>query len=75
MHYVNIHDAKTNLSRYLEELVSTHQPIVICKNGTPIAQLVEYKKPHRRKAGALKGKIKITNDFDELPAEFMEHFE
>lgn len=75
MQFINIHEAKTHLSKYLEQLVTSHQPIVICKNGKPIAQLVEYKKKGLRKAGALKGKIKISSDFDQLPLEFMEHFE
>ena len=75
MLFINIHDAKTNLSKYLDQLLMSHQPIVICKNGKPIAQLIEYKKAQPRKAGALKGKIFMAEDFDVLPKEFMEHFE
>lgn len=75
MQFVNIHDAKTHLSQYLEQVVTSHQPIVICRNGKPIAQLVEYKEIPKRKAGALKGKIKIEDDFNQLPSEFMGFFE
>jgi len=75
MQFVNIHEAKTHLSRYLEQLEFSHEPIVICRNGKPIAQLVEYKETQHRKSGALKGKIKIEEDFDRLPSDFMGHFE
>jgi prevent-host-death family protein len=75
MQFVNIHDAKTHLSRYLELVLSSHQPITICRNGKPIAQIIEYKEVAKRKAGALKGKIKMADDFDQLPTDFMEHFE
>ncbi|MBA2369419.1 MAG: type II toxin-antitoxin system Phd/YefM family antitoxin [Candidatus Protochlamydia sp.] len=75
MHFINIHDAKTHLSRYLEQLINTHEPIVICRNGKPIAQLVEYKQKKIRKLGLLKGKIKMSADFNTLPDDFMENFE
>lgn len=74
-HFVNIHDAKTNLSKYLEQVVNTHESIVICRSGKPIARLTEYVIPRRRKLGLLKNKIKIRDDFDQLPEDFMEHFE
>lgn len=75
MEYVNIHQAKTHLSKYVEKVISTHETIVICRNGKPVAQIMEYQKPKSRKLGLLKGKIKIPDDFDALPKEFMEHFE
>ncbi len=75
MRFVNIHDAKTNLSKYLEQIVTSHEEIVICRNGKPIALLKEYVSPRSRKLGLLKGKIKIKDDFDQLPESFMEHFE
>jgi len=74
MIYVNIHDAKTNLSKYLEQVTGLHQTVIICRSGKPIAQLTEYKAPRRRKLGLLKGKIKIKKDFDQMSDDFMEHF-
>lgn len=74
MFFVNIHDAKTNLSKYLEQVVELHETIVICRSGKPIARLTEYVTPRRRKLGLLKGKIKISKDFDQMPDDFMEHF-
>ena len=75
MQYVNIHDAKTNLSKYLEQVSNSHETIVICKNGVPIAQLTEYSKTTDRKLGLWKGKITIEKDFDTLPREFKDYFE
>ncbi len=75
MQFINIHDAKTNLSRYLEQVQHEHETIIICKNGQPIAQLTEYNKNKGRKLGLWKGKIKISDDFDQLPEEFKGFFE
>lgn len=75
MQFVNIHDAKTHLSRYIENVIEKHEIIIICKNGKPIAQLSEYQLPKSRKIGLLKGKIKIRSDFDELPEDFKGYFE
>lgn len=68
MEYVNIHDAKTHLSKYLQKVNQTHETIVICKNGVPLGQLVEYKQNITRKLGILKNKLTISDDFDsDLP--------
>ena len=62
METVNIHQAKTHLSRLLDRVVAGEQ-IIIAKSGKPIAKLVPIS-PSRRKPGRLKGKIKIAPDFD-----------
>jgi prevent-host-death family protein len=76
MEKVNIHQAKTNLSRLIEE-VSNGAEIVIAKAGKPVAKLVPLTAPKRvRKLGTLKGKIKIPDDFDApLPAKVIASFE
>lgn len=63
-HTVNIHEAKTHLSRLLEE-VAAGREIIISKAGKPIARLVplEVNEPKLR-FGALKGQIWIADDFD-----------
>lgn len=75
MQFVNIHDAKTNLSKYLEQISQNHEPIIICKNGKPIAQLIEYKQSPSRRLGLWRNKITIKDDFDDLPSNFKEFFE
>ena len=65
MQIVNIHDAKTQLSKLLE-LVQSGGDVVIAKSGTPIARLIPYAAPKQRIAapGAMAGKIWIAENFD-----------
>ena len=65
MQVVNIHDAKTQLSRLLEQ-VQSGEDVVIAKSGTPIVRLVPYVAPKRKIAppGAMAGEIWIADDFD-----------
>lgn len=75
MQFVNIHDAKTNLSKYLEQIQHANETIIICKNGQPIAQLCSYNQINDRKLGLWRGKVKIHKDFDDLPEDFTRNFE
>lgn len=73
---VNIHDAKTNLSRYLEEL-GEGDTLIICKHNIPIAEVkpLQKKLNKPRPVGLAKGKIEISDDFnDPLPPEILELF-
>jgi prevent-host-death family protein len=75
MRTVNIHTAKTHLSRLLEE-VAAGEEIVIAKAGRPVARLLPYV-PRRepRQPGLMKGKLWIADDFDEpLPEEILAAF-
>jgi len=72
---VNIHEAKTHLSRLLER-VSTGEEIIIARAGKPIARLVPWqKKKSPRNLGLFVGQIHIHEDFDELPDEMQKLFE
>jgi len=62
MKVLNVHEAKTHLSRLLDR-VAAGEEIVLGKNGKPVAKLVPIQ-PVTRKPGRLKGKIKIVADFD-----------
>ncbi len=70
---VNVHEAKTQLSRILDR-VAKGEEIVIAKAGRPVAKLVPIPgKP--RKPGRCKGKIHIAEDFDTpLPESIMKPF-
>jgi prevent-host-death family protein len=68
MQTVNVHEAKTQLSRLLA-LVEAGESIVIARHGKPVAQLVPVSGAPRQ-PGRLKGKIRIHADFDApLPEE------
>ncbi len=75
MDTVNIHEAKTHLSRLVER-VAEGAEIVIAKNGVPRAKLVPLERVRPLKFGVLKGKIRYPDDFDApLPEELLARFE
>lgn len=65
MHIVNIHEAKTHLSRLLEE-VESGEAVIIARAGQPVACLSRYQAPRRNIAppGAMAGEIWMAEDFD-----------
>jgi prevent-host-death family protein len=75
MHIVNIHEAKTNLSRLLEEVAAGGE-VVIAKAGRPVARLVSYREAgSQRQFGRDAGLFEIPEDFDApLPDEIIEAF-
>ncbi len=74
MRQVNIHEAKTHLSRLLEE-VEGGEEIVIARAGKPVARLVpNLPNGAPRKPGFLKGKIKILDGFDEYDEQIARDF-
>ncbi len=76
MKSVNIHEAKTHLSRLLEQ-VRLGEEVIIAKAGKPVARLVAFsEKPKRRVPGSARGQIWIAEDFDApLPPELQKFFE
>ena len=73
---VNIHEAKTNLSRLLAQ-VDKGEEVVISKAGKPVARLIPFEeKPKHRLAGSGKGMIEVADDFDApLPKSILNQFE
>ena len=66
---VNIHEAKTHLSRLLERVASGEE-VVIGRAGKPVARLVPYREDNAaRTPGGWEGRVCILEDFDELPDE------
>ena len=51
---VNVHEAKTTLSRLLVQ-VEAGEDIIIARNGKPVARLVRFQKPGKRQFGSMKG--------------------
>jgi len=65
----SISEAKAHLSALIERARGGEE-IIIGKAGKPVAVLTKYSPTQRpRKPGALKGRIHIADDFDELPAD------
>jgi prevent-host-death family protein len=72
---INIHQAKTHLSRLLEK-VALGEEVIIAKSGRPIAKLVPFEAGnYKRKLGTAKGDFIVPDDFDTpLPPEIEESF-
>jgi len=73
---LNIHAAKTHLSRLIED-VAEGEEVVIAKAGKPVARLVPIgKAPGKRTLGMLKGRLKVPRNFDApLPDHVIAAFE
>ena len=67
---VNIHHAKTHLSRLIEDVASGNE-VLIAKGGRPMARLVPLGRDDSpRRPGLLKGKLRIAENFDQAEARF-----
>ena len=76
MEGVNVHEAKTHLSRLLER-VEQGEEIVLARAGRPIARLVPYvPEVPERQPGSARGDVWVSDDFDEpLPDDLQRYFE
>jgi prevent-host-death family protein len=72
---VNVHEAKTHLSKLLER-VALGEEVIIAKAGKPVAKLVPVNtRPKRRLLGSAKGEFVVPDDFnDPLPKEIEDLF-
>lgn len=69
MPVVNVHEAKTHLSRLLAQ-AEAGEDVVIARNGKPVARIVRVEKQGKRQFGSMKGRIKLDDSFfDPLPEE------
>ena len=73
---VNVHEAKTHLSRLLEQ-ARQGEEVIIAKAGKPVARLVAIKEERKRRVpGTARGQIRIAVDFDApLPEDVQTFFE
>ena len=68
MRTVNIHEAKTHLSRLVEQ-AAKGEPFVIAKAGKPLVKVVALDAPapsHTRRLGFMRGQIVVPDDFDRM---------
>ncbi|MDR2875537.1 MAG: type II toxin-antitoxin system prevent-host-death family antitoxin [Methylobacillus sp.] len=74
MQTINIHEAKTHLSRLVEQ-AAKGKPFVIAKAGKPLAKVVPLDAPaanQQRRLGFLAGEIFVPDDFDRMGSEEIE---
>jgi len=61
---INIHHAKTHLSRIVDEAAAGRE-VIIAKAGRQVARLVPIdSKPRPKRFGGLKGRVKVPHDFN-----------
>lgn len=74
MHQVNIHEAKTNLSRLIEMAVNG-EPFIIAKAGKPMVTVSAYQPPANpaNRIGFMQGMIQVPDDFDSMGKEEIRH--
>jgi prevent-host-death family protein len=75
MRTVNIHEAKTHLSRLIEG-AAKGEPFVIAKAGKPLVKVVPLDAPatgEARRLGFMTGQIAVPDDFDRMGADEIEH--
>ena len=73
---LNIHEAKTHLSKYLKK-VAKGETIILCRRNIPIAEIRPLRphKEHARPIGLARGEFKVTDAFFEpLPEEMLAAF-
>lgn len=74
MHITNIYEAKTQLSKLIQEALKGEE-VIISKAGKPLVRLVPIQtQVMPRKPGYWKGKVKIAKDFDVLPNNILDAF-
>ncbi|MCY4661588.1 MAG: type II toxin-antitoxin system prevent-host-death family antitoxin [Acidobacteria bacterium] len=75
MPVVNVHEAKTQLSRLLAQ-VEAGEEVVIARRGTPVARLVACRPMAKRQPDVLKGRTALTDAFvDPLPEDELKLWE
>jgi prevent-host-death family protein len=65
---INIHEAKTHLSRLIEK-AARGEPFIIAKAGKPMVKVVPLDQPlgdEKRRLGFMIGQIKVPDDFDRM---------
>lgn len=60
---VNMHDAKSNLSKLVEE-AEAGEDVILARAGTPVVRLVPVRPSRKRRLGRWKGKVVMSDDFD-----------
>ena len=74
MNTVNIHEAKTHLSRLVEQ-AAKGEPFIIAKAGKPLVKVSRLDTPtgsRMRRLGFLKGRVEVPSDFDRMGSEEIE---
>lgn len=74
MEIANIHEAKSQLSKLVDRALKGEE-VIIARAGTPVVRLVPVRQSDTpRRGGQWKGRVRIAEDFDELPDDLASAF-
>lgn len=68
-----VHEAKTHFSKLLDRALAGEE-IIITRSGEPLVRLVPAQRKRKPNFGFAAGTVRMADDFDELPEEFLEYF-
>ena len=75
MTMVNIHEAKTHLSRLIKKVLNG-EDVIIARGNKPVARITRYSKSKKvRRIGTAKGKVKVDADFKAVAEDFQDYME
>lgn len=75
MHTINIHEAKTHLSRLVDQ-AATGEAFIIAKSGKPMVKVIPLDAPSAdeiQRVGFLMGEVTVPEDFDDMGSEEILH--
>ena len=74
---VNVHEAKTQLSRIIEQILASGEPVTIARAGKPVVIVSAHpeSRPSRRTLGILRGKVRLPEDLGAQDAEIQKMFQ
>ncbi len=75
MHQVNIHEAKTHLSKLIDEAVQG-EPFIIAKAGKPLVKVISIAASmakKKKRLGFMIGQLTVPDDFDKMGGKEIEH--
>lgn len=74
---VNVHEAKTHLSRIIERVLATGEPVTIARSGKPVVIVSAYpgSRPSLRRLGILQGKVRLPDNLELNDTEIRKMFE
>lgn len=77
VHMVNVHEAKTHLSRIIEQVLANGEPVTISRAGEPVVIVSAHpgSRPRRRTLGILRGKVQLPENLGARDAEIQRMFE
>lgn len=73
----NVHEAKTHLSRIIEQILANGEPVTIARAGKPAVIVSAHPgaRPSRRELGILRGKAQLPEDIDTHNVKIQKMFE